>query len=238
MKNRIVSLLATLAALLTLATPVSANTEQTYGDYSLMFQRSAGQYWAQQESTATGQWTWNPSGNTSVISWGPAESWQRGGDWAQVKHEQFAYDGGWVWLDGFRDSVSFYELRTMVEWTADADCQTNRVALVPGGAQRYVKWTVDSRPYCLFAAGTLRQVTTGKLIAFAHQQVWSRETCANRYLGQRLCLKQRETWWDDNGSPWQVRQDRTQWIGRGAGMGYVIAEGAFRPELRYTWLWG
>jgi hypothetical protein len=50
------------------AAPMTARAAENYGDYSLMFKRSAGQYkvgrWA-------GQWAWSPqSATASDISWG------------------------------------------------------------------------------------------------------------------------------------------------------------------------
>jgi hypothetical protein len=205
-----------------------ADTPETYADYTLMFQRSAGQHWNNQ---AAGQWAWSPQSSTeSSIYWGdPA-------NWAAATSEKFIHDGDWVMLDGYQ-SDTFYQVRTTVEWTADADCNTNRVSLAPGGAQRYAKWLVSPEPYCMFATGTITQTSTGKQVAWAHQQVWSLEQCSNDFLGTRSCLKQQERYWDDNLSPWTEKVVRTQYIGKGAGMAYRVDDGAFHAQLRYIWTW-
>lgn len=206
-------------------------TGETYADYTQMFTRSAGQHWNAASSQAAGQWAWAPQSETSShVRWGHPSTWPAG------TVERFSHDGDWVRLDGWHDS-HVYQLRTTVEWVASADCATGRVALTPGGAQRYAKWNVDSQPYCLFAAGTVTQVSTGKVIAFAHEQVWSLETCANAYLGSRSCLKQVERWWDDNGTPWAEKVNRTQWIGKGVGLAYKIESKGTRMDLRYGWNW-
>lgn len=219
-----------VVALASASTPAAAATE-TFADYSMMFQRSAGQHWT--TTTAAGQWAWSPqTGDRSLVYWGDPANWP-----ASTSAEIFIHDGDWVLLDGYQDSVSYYQERTTVEWTADADCVTNRAALAPGGAQRYVKWFVPAQPYCMFAVGTITQMSTGKVVAWAHQQVWSTEQCANQYLGSRPCLKQVEHWWDDNGSPWSEKISRTQYIGKDAGMAYHIDQGNWHADLRYIWTW-
>ena len=234
MKVTRVLAVAALALVATLTPSASVNavpTGETYADYTLMFQRSAGQHWNASSNTVSGQWAWSPQSATETrITWGHPSTWPSG------TAERFSHDGQWVFLDGWQDS-QVYQLRTTVEWIANADCTTGRVPLVPGGPQRYAKWNVDTQPYCMFAAGTIRQVSTGKLISFAHQQVWSQETCANAYLGSRPCLKQVERWWDDNGTPWAEKIYRTQWIGKGAGMAYRIEDHGVTLDLRYAWTW-
>src|SRR3954468_15012170 len=71
-----------------------APTAETYGQYSLMFEKSAGQYWA--GGTAAGQWAWTPlTATTSDISWGDPKSWP------PKSAEHFIHDGDWVLLDGY-----------------------------------------------------------------------------------------------------------------------------------------
>lgn len=235
---QVTRVLATVAlALVATIAPTSgsqaAPTGETYADFSMMFTRAAGQHWNVATNTAAGQWAWKPQSATeSHIAWGSPAAWPSGSS-----SERFIRDGDWVRLDGFHGATHTYELRTTVEWLANADCTTGRVALVPGGAQRYAKWNVDDQPYCLFAAGTIRQVSTGKLVSFAHQQVWSREQCANPWLGTRDCLKQVERWWDDNQTPWSEKVNRTHWLGKGAGMAYRIEDKGVTMGLKYTWTW-
>jgi hypothetical protein len=223
---RLLRYLTVVVALVCGSSAAAADPPENWADYSLMFSRSAGQHWTAQPS---GQWAWSPQSATeSLIYWGdPA-------NWAAAKSEKFVHDGDWVRLAGFG---SDYQLRTTVEWTADADCTAHRTALAPGGSQRYVKWLVPSEPYCMFAAGTITQLSTGKAVMFAHQQAWSTEQCSNQYLGTRSCLKQVEHWWDDNMAPWGEKVSQTQYIGKGAGMAYRVDNGTFHAELKYIWTW-
>lgn len=231
MKILAIIMLVLTAALVPPATVQAKPTGETYADYTMMFQRTGGQHWNATSNTVSGQWAWTPqSATSSYVTWGHPSTWPAG------TVERFSRDGDWIRLDGWHDS-QVYELRTSVEWMANADCVTGRVALTPGGPQRYAKWNVDSQPYCLFSLGTIRQVSTGKLISFAHQQIWSQETCTNAYLGSRSCLKQVERWWDDNGTPWTEKVTRTQWIGKGVGLAYKIDSKGTKLDLRYAWNW-
>lgn len=239
-------LLAALIAVVAALCPAAARAApaariqlsvETWGDYSRMFERSAGQYWSQ--SAVDGQWTWDPKSATeSHISWGHPSAWP------PPYVERFIRDGDWVRLDGWWDNGTYYTLRTAAEWTADADCKTNRTALAADGSQRYVRWVVPTASYCLFAVGTVTEGSSGKVVAFAHEQVWSREPCANSHLGTRACLKQVERWWDDNASPWREKVSRSQHIGKGVGMTYLIT--SYQPgttkitstsSLKYAWTW-
>lgn len=220
---------AVAVALLCGGSSAAATEPDTYADYTLMFSRSAGQAWS--GNVAASQWAWSPQSTTeSFIYWGnPA-------NWAAATYEKFVHDGDWVRLDGYQ-SDTYYQLRTTVEWTADGDCTTNRQGLTPGGPQRYAKWLIPAQPYCMFAAGTVTQTSTGKVIAFAHQQVWSVEQCTNQYLGTRSCLKQVERYWDDNLSPWTEKVNETAYVGKGVGMAYRVDQAAWHAELRYIWTW-
>ncbi|WP_238175342.1 hypothetical protein [Kribbella pratensis] len=54
--------------------PVPQAPAETYAQYSLMFEKSAGQYFA--GGTAAGQWAWTPLSTTeSDISWGDPKAW-------------------------------------------------------------------------------------------------------------------------------------------------------------------
>jgi hypothetical protein len=79
------------------AAPV-VQASENYGQYSLMFERSAGQYWA--GGAAAGQWAWTPlSAAESDISWGDPKTWP------PKSAEHFIHDGGWVLLDGYNDGA-------------------------------------------------------------------------------------------------------------------------------------
>jgi hypothetical protein len=132
-------------------------------------------------------------------------------------------------------SASADAMNDRYETFADADCVSNRTDLPAGGAQRYTKWKVTTQPYCMFAAGIITQLSTGKTIDFTHQQVWSRGSCTSTYFGKRDCLGQRETWADNNMSVFMVKIDNsTQYIGKGVGMAYIL-DTPYRGATRWTW---
>jgi hypothetical protein len=208
---------------------------ETYADYTLMFQKSAAQIWNKDNSSAVSQWAWSPQpqlGEHSYIYWGNPY------DWSKATYEDFYHDGDWVRLSGYGGGPSgSYKQDVAVQWTADTDCKTNRQAL-PAGDQYYAKWSVTGVGYCLFASGTITQQSTGKQVAFVHQQVWTKEPCDNPNIGMgpRDCLKQQEVWWDDNLSPWSKKVDHVQYVGKGIGPAYNMTG----PDgsMRYSWSWG
>lgn len=230
---------AVLLAVL-LMVPVPASAAETYGAYSRITQRSAGQYWS--GGKAAGQWAWNPvSASESQISWGDPAAWP------PSYHETFHVDGDWVMLDGWAGNGTYYNLRVTSELIGDGNCAN----LVPvpsrGGLQHYVKWGVSSQPYCLKAWGTLTERSSGKVVKFGHTQIWSPPApCRNSYYGAQTCVKQWESWWDNNNGDGTTapeisrKLERDQYVARGIGMAFVIQTyypNDWRAELRYHWDW-
>ncbi|PXY20305.1 hypothetical protein [Prauserella endophytica] len=217
------------------------STVDTYADYTLMFERAAGQHW--NATQAEGQWAWEPQSATeSRIRWGHPHTW------ASEPHqykEHFRRDGDWVMLDGWEGNGTFYELDAAVQWTADGDLVTNRVALPPG-AQHYAKWTVPpplGGCYGMFALGTIVEQSSGKRVAFAHEQRWTNVgVIASPHLPAAPALRQTEKWWDDNGHAFSLRVHRDVFLAKGYGMAYRIqnydpASGAAttRLDLKHAW---
>ncbi|MBK1788799.1 hypothetical protein [Prauserella cavernicola] len=206
-----------------------------------MFERAAGQHW--NASKAEGQWAWEPvSATESRIRWGHPDTW---GTEQHPYKEHFRRDGDWVMLDGWEGNGTYYELNVAVQWLAGLDLVTNRVALPPG-AQHYAKWTVPAlgQGYSLFALGTIIEQSSGKRVAFAHEQRWCNVgPTTNPHLGSAPALRQTEKWWDDNGErPFGMRLHRDVYLAKGHGMAYRIQNrdalsGAAtnRIDLRYAW---
>ena len=211
----------------------SATVTETYGDFSLMFSRSAGQYWSGNQ--VGGQWAWSPqSSQESWIGWGNPATWP------PAYHERFLLSGDWVYVDGWWDNNTYYKIQTSSEWTAnDTNC-LNRTYLSTG-AQHYVKWTVPSSSYCVHAEGIITEMSTGHITTYRHDQKWSRQdVCANPYNASRPCLIQTESWWDDNNSPFQLKLTRSGSIGKGVGMAWNIRQtfpSVWNSDLRYWWGW-
>lgn len=95
-------MLAVLVPVLTGATAGTSSggtiAAESYGQYSLMFQRSAAQYWA--GGAAAGQWAWTPrSATTSDISRGDPKAWP------PKSAERFIHSGVWVHLAGYNDGA-------------------------------------------------------------------------------------------------------------------------------------
>ncbi|MEU7747273.1 hypothetical protein [Nonomuraea sp. NPDC049158] len=233
---RHISLIMVALALLP-SVPAQAETAgEVYGAYSRMMSRSAGQFWA--DGRAAGQWAWKPlSDTTSEISWGdPAK-------WPPSYAEKFVHDGDWVMLDGWRDNGTYYRVRITKEQIGDAKCDDLRT-LATSGRQHYVKWDIPGQAYCLKAWGTITEESSGKVVDFGHTQIWSPPApCANAKYGRKTCVKQWESWWDNQGAPGKPitrKLERDQFIARGIGMAFAIQQyfpKAWRAEAHSDWTW-
>jgi hypothetical protein len=239
--SRVLRKCAVLAGVVTLliagaAAPARA-AAVTYDQFSRMFERGAGQFWS--GGQAAGQWTWSPrSATESGISWGDPASWPPDGA------EEFVRSGDWVLLDGWSDNGTYYTQRVTSELAGDGRCENLRPLPSDGGRQHYVQWTVPTQPYCLKAWGTITERSSGKVVDFGHTQIWSPPAaCANQYLGAQTCVRQWESWWDNNGRPGQPITrilERDQYIAKGIGMAFVVQQyhpTPWRAELRSHWTW-
>jgi hypothetical protein len=228
--------LVSLSAGVALPAQAARTAGEDYGAYSRMFSRSAGQFWS--GGKAGGQWAWKPlSATTSEISWGDPASWPP--DYA----EKFVHDGSWVMLDGWRDNGTYYRLRVTKEQIGDAKCGNLRT-LATSGRQHYVKWDIPGQAYCLKAWGTLTEESSGKVVDFGHTQIWSPPApCANPDYGTRTCVKQWESWWDNQGKPGGVitrKLERDNSIAKGVGMAFMIRQYFPKPwsaDAHSDWTW-
>lgn len=213
---------------------------ETWNDYSRMFSRSAGQFWA--SGTVAGQWAWSPqAGGSSDIAWGDPATWPpRYG-------EKFllSADGAWVLIDGYSDGTGLpvrNVQRVNHESIGDANCENLRPIPNDRGLQHYAKWNIPTEGYCLFAEGTIQGPNPDGstfTVHFAHRQRWSPpRPCSNASFSGRTCIAQREEWWDDNGSPFALRIDRVQQLARGLGPAFTIRQTFPTPwaaDGRYFW---
>lgn len=237
MKRFLITVLAVLAGLVLLPPPAgTAATSSTYADFSMMNVRSAGQYWS--GSQVGGQWSWSPQSATeSRVAWGdPAK-------WPPTYNEQMIRDGDWLTLTGWFDNGTFYKVQTTSEWQAGPDCMTGRTYLPTGGPQHYVRWTIPTAAYCLYAEGTITEQSSGKIMRFVHQQLWGPPAAcpASPYgVAAASCISQRESWSDNIGTPFALKLDRTAWLARGQGMARRIVQtfpSAWSADLKYFWRW-
>jgi hypothetical protein len=217
MRKKILVVLA--AVLLTIGTPAAAAPGETYDQYSLMFERSAGQYWA--GGVAAGQWSWSPSGaaGTSDISWGDPKTWP------PSSAERFVRSGDWVLLEGYNDGagrpLTQIQLVTS-EKIGSATCTGIQPLASAGGRQHYVRWTIPSVGYCLDAVGTIKPPNGSTTVNFRHLQRWSPpHACANAYFSGQTCITQFEEWWDDNRHAFGLQLSRTVELARGKGMAFT-----------------
>jgi hypothetical protein len=233
MRRKIAVLLA--AALLTLSTPAAAAPAENYGQYSLMFQKSAGQYWA--GGVAAGQWTWTPhSATQSDISWGDPKSWPPG------SAERFIRDGDWILLDGYNDGPGrplTQIQRVTSEKLGTAACTDMQPIPSAGDRQHYVQWTIPTTGYCLDATGTIKPPNASSTVNFRHLQKWSPpHRCSNPYFTNQTCITQFEQWWDDNKHPYALQLSRTVELARGLGMAFTnhtTIPVAWNANARYYW---
>ena len=186
----------------------------------MMTQRHAGQFYS--GGIAAGQWAWTPQGDTSEVVWGDPSKWPPD----SVEH--FIHAGDWVVLDGYqRRSFGSYNVQRVTrELIGDESCQNMVPLPADGGRKHYVQWKIPPRAYCLQAWGTITDQLSGESVSFVDSQVWSPpSTCRNHYLGEQTCIRQWESWSDNNGTPGGPitrKLERTVYLARGVGMGFVI----------------
>lgn len=221
---------------------MSASHAETWNDYSLMQSRAAGQFWS--GGTVAGQWAWSPqSPSSSDIAWGDPKSWPP----SYGEKCLLSADGQWVLLDGYSDGTGLPTRnvqRVTSESIGDANCSGMTPIPSDAGRQHYVQWNIPSSGYCLYAEGTISGPNPDGstfTVHFAHRQRWSPPSrCANAYFSRATCIAQREEWWDDNGSPFALRIDRTQQLARGLGVGFTIRQTfpiTWGADGRYFWRW-
>lgn len=214
------------------AAPHEANGPvETWADYSMMGQRRAAQIWA--GNVLAAQYAWAPvTANESHIYWGDANNWP------PEYHERLIREGDWVMLDGWWGNGTYYILRVTQEELCDGTC-SNCTTLATSGRQHYVKWTVPETAYCLRARGTVTEEFSGKVLQFGHTQAyWPPAPCSNAYYSGQRCIRQWESWWDDNPKPYQRRVDRDQYLAKGIGQGFTVDQyfpSPWHAELRYYW---
>jgi hypothetical protein len=251
------SLLVVLTLFLFTVGPVAtAAPSENYGEYSLMTQRHAGQFYS--GGNPAGQWAWTPrsstprpstprpltprsstpQGDESEVLWGDPSKWP------PDSAEHFIHVGDWVLLDGWRSFGKYYVQRVNRELIGDESCQNMTPVPPEGGREHYVQWKITPRAYCLQAWGTITEQFSGKTVDFFHSQVWSPpSTCSNSYLGVRTCIRQWESWWDNNGAPGAPitrKLERTVSLARGVGMAFVIDQTyphSWHAELHSDWSW-
>lgn len=162
-----------------------------YGEYSMMNQRHAGQFYS--SGNLAGQWSWTPHGDESEVLWGDPSKWP------PDSAEHFIHAGDWVEFDGWRSFGKYYVQRVNRELIGDGSCQNMTPLPSDGGRQHYVQWNIPAQVYCLPAGLGHHHRET---VDFFHSKVWSPpSTCSNDYLGTRTCIRQWESWSDNNGSP-------------------------------------
>lgn len=216
------------------ASAVQAEVE-SYGQYSLMFEKAAGQYWA--GGAAAGQWAWTPlSATTSDISWGDPATWP------PKSAERFIHDGDWVLLDGYNDGAGrplTQIQRVTSEKLGDANCAGMSPIPSAGGKQHYVKWNIPATGYCLDAVGTIKPPNGSTTVNFRHLQKWSPpHPCSNTYFTNQTCITQFEQWWDDNQHPYALQLQRTLEIARGLGPAFTnhtTTPITWTANARYYW---
>ena len=77
-----------MALVFVLGPVAAASPSENYGEYSLMTQRHAGQFYS--EGNAAGQWSWTPQGDESEVLWGDPSKWP------PDSAERFRHAGDWV----------------------------------------------------------------------------------------------------------------------------------------------
>jgi hypothetical protein len=238
------ALVAAVVMVVSFAAVPAAAASPTYGEYSLMFGRNAGQVWS--GGSAASQWAWKPlaAANESEVAWGTPSTWP------PEYGEHFVKDGDWVLVNGYFDHKynNFNTQRVSAEYIGDVNCQNLQPLPSNGGRQHYVRWTIPSTGYCLKATGTITVGANGAVVNFQHDQIWYPPApCNNSYFSGRTCIKQHERWSDDKGHPFSLSLERDQYIAKDLGMAFKIdhtydrtwspGHPTWHAELRYAWTW-
>ncbi|TXH77275.1 MAG: hypothetical protein E6Q88_02100 [Lysobacteraceae bacterium] len=209
----------------------TARAQETWAEYSMMGQRRAAQIWS--GGAAVSQFAWAPQSATeSHVYWGDPQAWP------PTYHERFIVSGDWVLLDGWWGNGTYYTLRVTNERYCDISC--NQCATIAtSGPQHYVRRQIPTAAYCLKADGVITELSSGKRLRFGHTQVyWPPASCSNAYISGQRCIRQWESWWDDNGTSYQRKIDRDQYLAKGLGNGFIIQTyypAPWRADMRYFW---
>jgi hypothetical protein len=147
--------------LFTLRPVATAASSDNYGEYSLMTQRHAGQFYS--DGSPAGQWAWTPQGEESEALWGDPSKWP------PDSAEHFIHAGNWVLLDGYGwlDHDTHYIQRVSRELIGDGSCRNMTPLPSEGGRQHYVQWKIAPDAYCLQAWGTITERQDRGLLPFA-----------------------------------------------------------------------
>jgi len=233
--SRFLFVLLTLL-LFALGPVATAAPSDNYGEYSLMTQRHAGQFYS--SGTPAGQWSWTPQREGSDVLWSNPSKWP------PDSAEHFLHAGTWVLLDGWHSLGTYYVQRVNRELMGDGACRNMTPLPSDAGREHYVQWTIPPYAYCLQAWGTITEQRNGQVVNFAHFQVWSPPSpCHNSYLGTRTCIRQWESWWDNKGAPGAPitrKLERDVYLARGTGMAFVIDQmypASWHAELHSDWSW-
>lgn len=197
------------------APPPVIGIVELWGDYSMMDHRRAGQLWS--DGVAVSQFAWSPQPNgESHVFWGDPAAWP------PDSAEHFYVEGKWVMLDGWGNGNVYYTQRMTQEQMCDASCN-NCQTISTGGAQHYALWEVPKTAYCLKADGVITEHPSGLNFRFGHTQVYFPPApCSNTWITGRMCIRQWESWWDANGTPYQRKLERDQYLAKGLGNGFII----------------
>lgn len=213
-----------------------------YGEYSRCAVESAGEYWS--GDAVAGKWAWAPNHDqpsTSSVQWGKPAVWPP--LYRELFDREMHNGVDKLFLRGWYDNGTFYTMLADREYLID-DRGTHEVAPHPEGWQLYAYWDVADWTYTLDTYGRLREEASGKEVTFYHRMTWyPPKLIANRFHGQRDCIRFFEDWWDDNPARdgLLVRKvARTNYLAKGAGMAWAIRQTypqRWEADLRDWWLW-
>ena len=223
----VLGLPATLGLSACTSLPVATDS-RSWAQYSTMDRPTTGVLWAAGQPASKFEWL-PVSATESHVLWGdPAQ-------WPPTYRERFIRRGDWVMLDGWWGNGTYYQLHMDQESICSADCTGCR-PLPAGRAQHYALWKAPAAGYCLRAQGRIIAESGAGTVRYAHDQIYvPGVVCGNAYVPRATCLMQRETWADDNGSPYGPKLDRVSFLAAGLGPGFLILQTVptvWRAELR------
>ena len=194
----------------------SAEPSKSFLNYST-FDRSGSGVLVDSAGNPGSSWSNSVAGDGSTINWGESK-------------ETFAWDQAWVYLLGYKNPTNGITYQQVAG--EDVYCAGGLCARLPVDGRQHYAPRYPQADYTMSTVGYIVESTTGKRVNFVHwRDVKIAVPCANPYYQNRVCLVQRELWWDDNQTPLGLKLDRTTYYADGLGVGFTIIE-QYPTQLR------
>jgi hypothetical protein len=230
---------------------------ETYGDYSMMFQKRGfrwGATYGEDNQAAFAPILANFSTGIHYYRNGSANP--------ANYHEYFqkSANGLWIDLDGYQEDPGPYLVQRVssmekATWTGSACTSWASVAVDNPPREHYALWQIPVTGYCLRSYGEIYNPSSGPGTGtlFFHMMVYftGTESCSNSWYSGQTCIRVWDSWWDEchssgdcpGGTPGVTlvrRAEKTVWLARGIGPVFKYQEeypGNWSAGIYSYWNW-